>query len=266
MNTRARLPLLALAALCASAADFGALKPEGYLSDFAHVVSPEQRQAIEEYCKRVEDSTGAQIALVTLPSLEGEPAEDVANLLYRKWGIGSKKTNEGVLVLLSIQDRRSRVEVGYGLEPIIPDGYAGSVLREIRPSLASGDFGGALTHAAESIGNRVAQAKNVTIVPATKLHQARRAPPLQGLPPLVPIIIVLVVFAAIFKLGRGGPGGPRYGGGNFITGMLLGGLMRGGLGGGYRSSGGGFGGYDGGGGFGGFGGGDSGGGGASSGW
>ena len=56
---------------------------------------------------------------VTLSSTEGEPVEDVANLLYRKWGVGLKKTNEGVLVLLVVNDRRSRIEVGYGLEPVL---------------------------------------------------------------------------------------------------------------------------------------------------
>ena len=80
-------------------------------------------------------ATGVQMALVTIPSLEGEPIEDVANTIARAWGVGQKGKNEGILLLLAIQDRRSRLEIGYGLEPILPDGLAGSVLREMRPAL-----------------------------------------------------------------------------------------------------------------------------------
>jgi len=265
MRLLPRLLAVAALALCGRAADFGALKPDGYLSDFAKVVAPAQKQAIEEYCKRVEDSTGAQIALVTLTTLEGEPIDDVANLLFRKWGIGAKKSNEGLLLLLVIRDRRSRVEVGYGLEPVIPDGYAGGVLRDMRPFLSAGDYGGALSQAAETIGGKIAQAKNVQVSPATRLRQTRAVARGPRIPPLVIIVGVLLLLAVLSKLGGGRGGGPRRGGGDFLTGVILGNLLGGGWGG-NRSSGGGFGGYDGGGGFGGFGGGDSGGGGASSDW
>ncbi len=121
--------------MAASAVDFAALQPEGYVSDFARVIDPASRAALENYCARVEAQTGAQIAVVTLETLAGEPVEDVANALFRKWGIGKKGTNEGVLLLLVTQDRRMRLEVGYGLEPIIPDGVSGSVLRSMSPAL-----------------------------------------------------------------------------------------------------------------------------------
>lgn len=258
--------VLALLWAGVAAADFGALQPRGYVSDFAGVVDPAAQRALESYCARVEAATGAQIALVTIPTLNGEPVEDVANVLFRKWGIGNKKNNEGVLVLLSIQDRRSRVEVGYGLEPLIPDGFAGSVLRDMRPSLKAGDYGSALTEAARTIGERVARAKNVAI---GETLPRRRAPggPAEGIP--WPLILAGVVVLLFLFGGRGGGGrrGRTGGGGagDFVTGMILGNILRGG--GGSRGGGGGFGGYDGGGGgFGGFGGGDSGGGGASSSW
>lgn len=268
MRPLTRLAFLLGLSLTLGAADFAALKPEGYLSDFARVVNPQQKQAIEAYCKSVEDATGVQIALVTLPSLEREPIEDVANLLFRKWGIGQKGKDNGILLLLALGERRSRVEVGYGLEPIIPDGYAGSVLREMRPALAQGDYGTALTLAAESIGTRVAQAMNKQLAPAGPLRQSRRPAREPDIPWLPILFMVVAGLALLSKIGRGGPPrGPRMrgGGGDVLTGMLLGNMLGGGWGG-HRSSGGGFGGYDGGGGFGGFGGGDSGGGGASSDW
>ena len=105
----------------AFAVDWKALKPQGYVSDFAGVIDAQSKAALEQYCATVERATGAQMALVTIRTLEREPIEDVANTLYRAWGIGQKGKNEGILLLLVIQDRRSRLEVGYGLEPILPD-------------------------------------------------------------------------------------------------------------------------------------------------
>jgi uncharacterized protein len=257
------LRYLAVLAFCLSwafALDLTALKPQGYVSDFAGVVDAGTKAQIERYCARVEQATGAQIALVTIQTLEGEPVEDVANSLFRQWGIGKKGKDEGILLLLVIGDHKSRLEVGYGLEPYIPDGFAGSVLREMRPALRESHYGAALAAAAQVIGSKIAQAKGVEIGQAP---QVRRMPQRQrggGLPwPL--IIIGVVVLLAL--MGRGGSSG-----GGFLTGMLLGNLLGRGGSGGYGGSGGGFGGYDGdsGGGFGGFGGGDSGGGGASSDW
>jgi uncharacterized protein len=254
--------ILAVTALV-SGADFGALRPTGYVNDFAGVIrDPGIRRELEDYCRRVEDSTGAQIALVTLPSLEGEPIEDVANLLYRKWGIGDKRNNEGVLVLLAIADRRSRVEVGYGLEPYLPDGFAGSVLRGMRPALRQGDYGAAMAEAARQVAERVAAAKGVQI----GQRAPRRAGPRPAEPvpwPLLMVGLVIVMFL-LSSVGRAGARAQRGGTADLLTGMLIGHLLGRGMGG--HRSGGGFGGYDSFDGFGGFGGGSSGGGGASSSW
>src|SRR4051794_36221220 len=91
-----------LFALTAAAVDWGALKPQGYVSDFAHVIDGTSRAQLESYCATVERSTGAEMALVTLPSLQGEPVEDVANTIFRAWGVGKKGKNEGVLLLLGV--------------------------------------------------------------------------------------------------------------------------------------------------------------------
>lgn len=245
----------ALFALTAAAADFGALKPQGYVNDFAGVVDEGAKAELNAYCARVEKATGAQLALVTLPSLQGEPVEDVANLLYRMWGVGSKQSNEGVLVLLSIADRRSRVEVGYGLEDVIPDGYAGSLLREMRPALKQRDYGAALAEAAHALGARIARKKGVEIGGAAPRGAGRRQAerfPVMGLG-LVAGLVLLMMFFGGGRRGRGR--------GGFLPGLIMGNMMGGGM-----RSGGGFGGYDSGDSFGGFGGGDSGGGGASSDW
>ena len=104
--------LVALWACAAGAVDWKTLKPQGYVSDYAGVVDAASRARLETYCGAVERSTGAQIALVLIPSLEGEPIEDVANTIFRQWGVGQKGKDEGILLLLATRDRRSRLEVG----------------------------------------------------------------------------------------------------------------------------------------------------------
>jgi uncharacterized protein len=252
-----RLGLLAGWCACAGrAVDWKALQPQGYVSDFAGAIDPASRAQLEAYGGIVEQSTGAQMALVTVASLEGEPIEDVANTIFRAWGVGQKGKNEGILLLLSIGDRRSRLEVGYGLEPILPDGLAGSILREMRTPLRQGDYGDGMMAAAETIGNTIAKAKNVEL----RARLPRRArPSVSGSFPWP--VAIGGVFFLLLLLSRGGRGG---GGGLGILPWLILGNMGGSMGSGRGS--GGFGGFDSGGGFGGFGGGDSGGGGASGNW
>ena len=257
--------LCAFSAFSAFAAglDTSKLQPTGYVNDFAHVIDARSAAEIEAYCGNVERATGAQFAIVTVDTLEDEPVEDVAVRLFKEWGIGKKGTNEGLLVLLAIKDHKNRVEVGYGLEPIVPDGYAGGVLRGIRPILRQGNYGGALLAAAQQLGQHIAEAKGVTIEgqPAPQAGSRDSG----GGSGIFGIIITFVILLFLLR-GLSGRGGGGLGG--FLTGMLLGNMMGGRRGGGW--SGGGFGGGGGGGfgggGFGGFGGGGSGGGGASGGW
>ena len=256
--TRAFLPAFLLAAT-AFGLDLNKLKPQGYVNDFAHVLDDASHARLEAYCGRVEQVTGVQMAIVTIDTLDGEPIEDVTNTLYRRWGVGKKGKDEGIMLLLAIKDRRDRLEVGYGLEPILPDGFAGSVLREARQLLRQNAYGAALFAAAEEMGNRIAAAKGVAL--DIGLRPQRRV---VNQRPGIPWPFIVIGIIVLLMLMRGG------GGGGFLTGMILGNLLgRGGRGG---WGGGGFGGYDsgggggGGGGFGGFGGGDSGGGGASSDW
>ena len=258
--TRAILPVLLLANSL-FALDPNSLKPQGYVSDFAHVLDAQSRAQLETYCGRVEQATGVQMAMVTIDSLEGDPIEDFSNSLFRKWGVGKKGKDEGIMLLLAIKDHRDRIEVGYGLEPILPDGFVGSILRQAAPLLRQGAYGAAMFAAAEQMAMQIAAAKGVSL--DFSLRPIGRAVPVRtGLPLPLPVIIIGIIL--LLLLMRGG------GGGGFWTGLLLGNLLGRGRGG-SGWGGGGFGGYDsggggGGGGFGGFGGGDSGGGGASGGW
>ncbi|HEX3684637.1 MAG TPA: TPM domain-containing protein [Bryobacteraceae bacterium] len=259
--------LCVTAAIAQGAIDANSLpKPTGYVSDLAQVVSPEDKEQLEAVCTKVEQELDVQFALVTIDTLDGQPIRDFALDVFRKWGVGSRKTNQGVLLLLAVKDHLSDIETGRGIEPYITDGFAGSTLRAMRPQLRASDYGAALLTAARTMAQQIAQGKGVTFDDAL----AQRERPTRvvrhrgGIPgPL----IILGIFLLLWLLGRGGR---RGGGGGFWTGILLGNLLgggRGGWGGGGWGNGGGFGGGSGGGGgFGGFGGGDAGGGGASSNW
>jgi len=238
-----------------AALDLKSLKPQGYVSDFAHVIDTRSRVQLEEYCGRMEQTTGVQMALVTLPSLDGNPIEDVANDLFRQWGVGKKGKDEGIMLLLSIQDHHDRIEVGYGLEPILPDGFDGSILRGIRPLLRQGAYGQAMMSAAVQMGAYIARAKGVAPGPGRPTRD--RTVTTRHSIPLPLIVIGLIILIFILRSG---------GGGGFLLGMILGNLLGSGGRGRDGWGGGGFGSGGGGGGFGGFGGGDSGGGGASSNW
>ncbi len=243
-------------------ADWKSLKPQGYVSDFSGVIDPASKSNLEQYAGEVERSTGAQMAFVTVNTLDGDSIENAANDLFHAWGIGQKHQDNGILFLLVTADRQSRLEIGNGLEPILPDGLDGMLLLQMRPALRAGQYGEALLEAARRIGEIIAKDKGVTIqtqIPPPQTHDQ----PGDSLP--WPFILggILLVFFFLRNAGMGR---------NFWSGLLLGNLLSGGgrRGGGNMSSGnwgGGFGGSDsGGGGFGGFGGGDSGGGGASSSW
>lgn len=244
-------------------------KPTGYVSDLAHVVSPADKQALEVFCTKVEQQLGAQFALVTIDSIGDQPIRDFALEIARKWGVGPRKSNQGVLLLLVIKDHKDDIETGRGIEPYLTDGYSGSILRSIRPQLRAGDYGAALINAAAAMAQHIAQQKGIAFSSDLPQPERRDEPAAShdsgGIP--VPVLLILGVILLIWLFGRAGRGG-----GGFWTGILLGNLLRGGRsyrggwpGGGW--GGGGFGGGSGGGGgFGGFGGGDFGGGGASSNW
>ena len=258
--------------------DLTKLQPTGYVNDFAGVIDANNKALITEYCGNLERTTGAQFAVVTVPTIDDDVIETVAVDLFKQWGIGKKdgpNRDEGLLLILAIKEHKNRIEVGYGLEPIITDGYSGDTLRQIRPLLRQSAYGDALYAAVRRLGDHVMEAKGVAgqQVPIPQ-PQGRRS---SGGGSWIPIIFIALFFLIAFA-GRGGRGGGGGGGGSMLAGMILGqmlngGRRRGGWGGG------GFGGYDGGGGgggfgggggggggFGGFGGGGSGGGGASGGW
>ena len=269
------LALLAAAfPLCAAPSAKSLPKPSGYVSDLAGVVDSDSKEKLETFCTRVEQRLGVQFAIVTVDTVGDTPIEDYALDVFRTWGIGSKKDNSGVLLLLAVKDHRNRIQTGRGIEPYITDGFAGSTLRSMVPNLRASNYGAALLEGAREMAGQIAQGKGVTFDEGTGLPARGLQPdaPQTGHFPIQAIIFGVIILIFVLNLFRRGGGGGGYrggGGGGFWTGVLLSTLLnsggRGGRGGGW--GGGGFGGDSGGGGgFGGFGGGDSGGGGASGSW
>jgi len=143
------------------------LKPQGYVNDFAGVLSASAKEKLTALCAEVDRKAGAQIAIVTVSSLGGEPIEQFSIELATQWGIGPKQQARGALILLAPTDRKYRVEVGYGLEPILPDGKVGGFGREMAPLLQRNDYDGAVTLITERIASVIAADRGVTLETAT---------------------------------------------------------------------------------------------------
>lgn len=139
---RALLFLLAICSLGAAAAAPQDLPHHiGKVNDFAALLDPSQRDALEAQLADLERATSAEVAVVTVVSLGGRSVEEYATELFNAWGIGKRDRDNGVLVLVAVQDRAVRIEVGYGLEGILPDGLAGSLIRErFLPRFRDGDY------------------------------------------------------------------------------------------------------------------------------
>jgi uncharacterized protein len=222
------------------------LKPTNYVNDFAGVLQPNTVAQLNSICQQIDEKAHAQIAVVTIKSLDGSDIESYAVALFKQWGIGSKATDHGVLILLATQDRRYRIEVGYGLEPILPDGKVGGFGREAVPLLQQNDYNGAVALFTMRVADVIAQDAGIQLTGSRPVTATEREEPNKGMS-VVGIIVLVVIFLILVSTPFGR--------------LLLFSMLLGGRGGG---GGGGFGG--GGGGFGGFGGGSSGGGGASGSW
>ncbi len=241
-------------------------KPTSYVSDFAGVMDPASKQAIEQIAGQVYSKAHATIVVVTVKSLDGETIEDFATELEDKWKVGPKGSDKGVLMLFAVQDRKRRIEVGYGLEGILNDAKVGDIGRSMVPQLQQGQYGPAIEAGVGQIAQVIATDAGVTLTPPSAPQTVYRRQSGRRGSGLFSLVIFIIILVAVLS------GGGGRGGGGWMW-FLLGSMMGGGFGGG-RGDGDGFGGGGGGGGsdgggggdFGGGFGGDSGGGGASGDW
>lgn len=238
------------------------VKPKNYVTDFANVLSVATRDQLNALCAELDRKADAQIAVVTIKTLDGRPIDDYSIDLATRLGIGPKQSSRGVLILLAVNDHQYRTEVGYGLEAILPDGKVGGFGREAVPYLRQNNYNAALVLMTRRVADVIAADRGVTLT-GTPPPAPAAEPQATTLTPGQMFLIFFAIFVvfAILRRAAGGRGSRfnRYGGGGWV-GPMMGGMGGGGFGGG------GFGGSSGGGGFGGFGGGSFGGGGASGSW
>src|SRR6202166_104639 len=155
--------LFLLLAPAARAEQVKNLKPQGYVNDFAGVLSAQAKDKLTALCAEVDQKAKAQIAVVTVSSLGGEPIEQFSIDLATAWGIGPRQKDRGVLILIAPNDRRNRIEVGYGLEPILPDGKVGGFEREAVPLLRQNDYSGAVLLITQRVAAVIAGDQKVTL-------------------------------------------------------------------------------------------------------
>jgi len=248
------------------------------VNDFANVVDQSNQQQLDRMIRALKSATGDVIVVATVPTYEGyESIQEYAVKLFANHGrgVGDKGKDNGLLVVVSTKEHKIWIEVGYGLEGIITDGFAGETSRQYMvPYFRQGQYGAGLTAGVGRIISRIAEAKHAslgtdapqTMAPPQQERRQQNVPWLLAHPAVlvVLIIIVIAIFNAIRSAAGGGRG--RWGGGGWSgwsggVGPFGGGNWGGGFGGG-----GGWGGGGGGGGFGGFGGGSSGGGGGGASW
>ncbi|NLF83556.1 MAG: hypothetical protein GX568_06200 [Candidatus Gastranaerophilales bacterium] len=225
-------------------AAYKAPAPVGYVNDFAGIISGREEARLDVVIRELKAKTGAEIAVVTLKSLDGYPTEDVALAIGRQWGVGQKGKDNGLVILVAPNDRKVRIEVGYGLEGYITDGQAGRIIDEYMiPYFKQGNYEQGIVSGTFAVTGAIAKGHGVTITgnyayqrPISPTSDNTSAPnnPLFNF-----IFVAIFIYLAIkhpdllllllLSSGRGGRGG-GFGGGSFGGGFGGGGFGGGGAG------------------------------------
>src|SRR5580704_2503346 len=149
--------------------------PTGYVNDFAGVLSPTVKQSLENLCTQVDRQAHAQIAVVTVKTMDGDQSiEEFATALEDKWKVGAKGTDRGVLMLFVMTPRKGRIEVGYGLEGVLNDAKVGDIGRSMVPAAQQGDYNTAIPLGVTQIARVIATDAGVTLNLAQPVHQYHR--------------------------------------------------------------------------------------------
>ncbi len=197
------LALLAVAGPVVAAGPPVPASPPNYVVDLAGVIDDGVEVRTNSLLRELEEKTTAQVVVLTLPTLDGESLEAFSiDLAHNRWKLGQKGKDNGVLLTLAMQERKYRIEVGYGLEGALPDSLVGSLGREVLvPAFRAGDIGGGLAAMAGELATRIAAASGMTLsgAPPVAVRGSRRSagkpsPLAMGLALLlVPIFIYLLI-------------------------------------------------------------------------
>jgi uncharacterized protein len=194
---------------------------EFYVNDFAGVLKSDIKQKIISEAFELKAKTTAQVVVMTIDSLQDAPIEEYAVDVFRKWGIGEKDRNNGVLLLVAIKDRKARIEVGYGLEGALPDGKSGRILKEImNPSFKNGDYSTGILNGFHAVLTEVYKENGITkTYKSSNLNKTESEEPTKwnvG-------VILFIIFVFILRLLRGSRSRRRRLGDGFYIGSSYGG-------------------------------------------
>lgn len=214
-------------------------KPSGYVNDFAGVISSSDERAIEATAASLKKNGEIELSVVTIPSLEGESIESYSIGLAESWGVGVKGKDTGVILLLAVEDRKVRIEVGYGLEGDLPDGLVGRILDEhVIPDFKNNNFSAGLLKGSNSIAATLAAKRDFTLtqvnIDSYAVKESEDSFDIEGI--LFTIFIIMMVFGRrkfwplLFLMG-GGSGHSHGHGGGFGSSGRSGGFGGGGFGG-----------------------------------
>jgi uncharacterized protein len=220
-----------------SAADLPKPTSNFFVNDFAGVIDSSTEQEIQNAAVQLyEKSGGAQVVVVTIGGLEGESLEMYAAKLFREWGIGDAKENNGVLILIAATDRLSRIEVGYGLEGALPDGKTGRIQDNyMLPAFREGDYSSGILGGFLAITQEIYNEYGIEADTGYKEYYYDESNNREGTNDLIKIILVIIIllidwiflkgritkfflYSAMYNRGRGGGGRSGRGGGGFSGG------------------------------------------------
>lgn len=197
------LPFL-LVILCFSGISFAQTfpKPHGFFNDFVSMTNPDFRSKMEKRLVEFEKKTQVQIGVAIIDSLDGNSIEGYANDLFREWGIGKKEVNNGILFLIVKGEKKMRFEVGYALEPYLPDSTCKQILREkVTPQFKKGDYAAGIEAGVQAIINRVGE-----ISPEERKQQLEKSGPVSAkefdwglwLSPIIFLVVLITIVLVVF--------------------------------------------------------------------
>jgi uncharacterized protein len=224
------IPLLAIFLILAFSLELLAKtqfpKPVGAVNDFASVIPEPARQRMEGISREILEKTGVSLVVVTVESMGDDTIENYANELYRDWGIGKKGEDKGVLILLAMKERKVRIETGYGVEGILPDGLTGQILDDaVIPFFKSRQYGEGLYNGLISVAQVIVKDAGVEIsgeYKAVKQVRKKTVNRFFGLGELFGLLLLFFFFlgpSICFGGGFGGFGGGLSGGGGASRGF-----------------------------------------------
>jgi len=221
-------------------------RPRGAVNDFAGVIPPDAARSMENFSREIFEKTGTAVVVATVKTVGDSDPDMYANELYADWGIGKKGEEKGILIFLALAERKVRIETGYGVEGILPDGLAGSILDQyVTPLLREGNYGRGLLNGMIAVGQVVARDAGLTIGGGYRVEKSQTSYRRKGGGGILPLLFFIFVIFSLFgrrrgmlpllllmgMSGRGGSFGGGFGGGGFSGGF-------GGFGGGLSGGGG----------------------------